>query len=70
MIHEFRQFIPVNTPLGDGWLLYVTDTGWYSNAIYAVVCCSDGRIRFMTDAQFTVYPNHTAGIAVPEKDKA
>jgi hypothetical protein len=61
-VHEFRQFIPVETPFGDGYLLYMVDTGWYCNAIYAVVCCSDGQIRHMTDTQFSVVRNDTADI--------
>jgi hypothetical protein len=61
-IHEFQNFIPVCTELGDGYLLYVVNTGMYSNACYAVVLCDGGHIKHFMDHQFTVYPNNTAMI--------
>jgi hypothetical protein len=57
-IHEFQQFIPVTTPLGDGYLLLLANGGNYTNGIYAVVLCS-GLIRWFTDDQFTVVRNDT-----------
>jgi hypothetical protein len=66
-VHEFRQLVPVNTSFGEGYLLYLMDTGWYSNAMYAVVCCKDGQIRHMIDTQFTVVRNDTTDIAVPKE---
>lgn len=60
-IHEFQQFIPVTTPLGDGYLLMFHNPGPYSNGIYGVVLCT-GKIRWFTDDQFTVVRNDTTQI--------
>lgn len=68
-IHEFKNFIPVCTELGDGYLLYVVNTGMYSNACYAVVLCDGGHIKHFMDHQFTVYPNNTAMITEPQTRK-
>ena len=60
-IHEFNQLIPVETPLGEGYLLYVCNPGMYTNACYAVVL-EDGRIRHFMDHQITVVRNDTLQI--------
>ncbi len=62
MIYEFRNPMPVETPLGYGMLLYVRDGGTFSNDVYAIVMDSDGGIRHMLSDQFTFVRNDTFGI--------
>lgn len=67
MIHEFRNPIPVKTPIGYGYLMYVRDGGTYSNDIFAVVLEKDGVIRHMRTDQFQVLRNDTFDIENPEE---
>ena len=66
-IHEFQQFIPVTTELGDGYLLLFVNPGPYSNGMYAVVLCT-GEIKWFTDAQFYVVRNDTTQIYPKTED--
>lgn len=68
MIHEFRNPIPVKTPIGYGYLLYVRDGGTYSNDIFAVVLEKDGVIRHMRTDQFRILRNDTFDIENPENE--
>lgn len=62
MIHEFRNPMPVETPLGYGMLIYVRDGGAFSNDVFAIVLDEDGVIRHMTTDQFKLIRNDTFGI--------
>lgn len=62
MIHEFKNPIPVKTPIGYGYLLYVRDGGTYCNDVFAVVLEKDGVIRHMRTDQFAVLRNDTFDI--------
>lgn len=62
MIYEFRNPIPVETPLGYGMLMYVRDGGTFCNDVYAIVIESDGIIRHFTSDQFKFLRNDTFGI--------
>lgn len=62
MIHEFNKPIPVKTPLGYGYLLYVQPSGLYCNDIFAVVLEKDGMIRHMLTHQFAIIKNDTFDI--------
>jgi len=68
-VHEFQQFIPVTTELGDGYLLLFINPGSYSNGIYGVVLCT-GEIKWFTDAQFTVVRNDTVQIYPTNKENS
>ena len=59
MIYEFRNPMPVETPIGYGMLIYVRDGGTFSNDVYAIVLDSDGVIRHMTTDQFQFVRNDT-----------
>jgi hypothetical protein len=69
MIHEFRNPILVETPLGYGMLIYVRDGGSLSNDVFAVVLDHDGVIRHMTTDQFKLVRNDTFGIRDREGDR-
>ena len=62
MIHEFKNVIPVKTPIGYGYLLYVQTSGTFCNDIFAVVLEKDGMIRHMLTDQFSVIQNDTFDI--------
>ena len=62
MIYEFRNPIPVTTPMGDGYILYVRDGGTWENDIFAVVLTEGGTIRHFRSDQLNVWANATFGI--------
>jgi len=59
---EFKNPIPVTTPIGDGWILYVRDGGTWSNDIFAVVLEDGGFIRHFRSDQLQVFRNNTFDI--------
>ena len=69
MIYEFKNPIPVNTELGEGWIMYVRDGGTWSNDIFAVVLEKDGALRHFRSDQLFVFKNNTFGIENPKKPK-
>lgn len=69
MIYEFRNPMPVETPLGYGMLIYVRDGGSFSNDVFAVVLDEDGIIRHMTTDQFKLVRNDTFHIRTEEGNK-
>jgi hypothetical protein len=62
MFYEFRNPMPVETPIGYGMLIYVRDGGTFSNDVYAIVLDNDGIIRHFTTDQFKFVRNDTFGI--------
>jgi hypothetical protein len=65
MILEFKKMIPVVTPLGDGYALYVTSGGGYENDEWCVALCKGGQVRHFTSADIRIYFNATYGIGQP-----
>ena len=63
MIHEFRNPIPVVTPIGGGYALYVRDGGTWENDIWAVVLDKNGAVNHFRSDQIKVYRNATFDIA-------
>jgi hypothetical protein len=64
VIHEFRNPLPVVTPKGDGYAIYVRDGGTWENDVFAVVLCRGGQILHFTSSQIRVWKNGTFGITV------
>ena len=62
MIYEFKNPVPVKTPLGYGWMMYVRDGGTWSNDVFAIVLEKDGVIRHFRSDQFAVLRNPTFDI--------
>jgi len=69
MIYEFRNPMPVETPLGYGMLVYVRDGGMFSNDVFAIVndvfaivSEVDGKLRHFRNDQFRFLPNPTFDI--------
>jgi hypothetical protein len=59
---EFRNPIPVLTPLGGGYAVYVRNGGTFENDIWAVALEEGGYIRHFRSDQLTVYANATFDI--------
>jgi hypothetical protein len=62
MIYEFRNPMPVETPLGYDLLVYVRDGGAFSNDVFAIVSEVDGKLRHFRNDQFRFLPNPTFDI--------
>jgi hypothetical protein len=54
--------IPVVTPLGDGYILYITPSGFLENDEITVVLCDGGRIKHFSSDQVRIWKNSTYGI--------
>ena len=59
MVHEFRSPIPVTTPLGKGFAIYVDSSGTFENDIWTVALKDGGRIQHFTSIQLTIDANGT-----------
>ena len=62
MFLEFNHPIPVITPIGDGYALYVRDGGAFENDIWCVVLCDGGHVRHYMSDQIRIYVNATLHI--------
>ena len=62
MIHEFRQPVPVLTPLGAGYILYVKTSGMWENDIFTVALEADGRLLHFQTSQLRIGRNATFDI--------
>jgi hypothetical protein len=54
--------IPVVTPLGDGYILYITPNGFLENDEITVVLSNGGKIKHFSSDQVRVWKNSTYGI--------
>jgi len=54
--------IPVTTPLGDGYILYITPNGFLENDEITVVLSNGGEIKHFSSDQVRVWKNSTYGI--------
>lgn len=54
--------IPVTTPLGDGYILYITSGGMLENDEITVVLSKGGEIKHFTSDQVRIWKNSTYGI--------
>jgi hypothetical protein len=61
MIHEFRNPIPVETPLGEGYVLFVCSNNQWENDEWTVVL-DNGEIRHFLTYQIKVVKNDTYGV--------
>lgn len=68
MIHEFRNPMPVETPLGYGMLVYARDGGTFANDVLAVVL-HDGGLRYFSSEQLKFLQNNTFDIRTNEQKK-
>jgi len=62
MIYEFNNPMPVVTPLGDGYAIYMRDGGSFENDIWTIVLEEGGKkLHFRTD-QIKIFKNATFDI--------
>jgi hypothetical protein len=62
VIHEFRNPLPVVTPMGDGYAIYVRDGGTWENDIWCVVLEKSGSILHFRSDQIRMFKNATFDI--------
>ena len=61
MIHELRNTIDVETPLGYGKAIAWIDYGSDVNTVWKVVLYKNGSVRNFYDDDILVYPNKMDG---------
>ena len=59
---EFRTPIPVVTPKGTGYVIYVTNGGTFENDIWTVALEEGGRILHFRTDQIKMFKNATFDI--------
>lgn len=59
---EFRNPLPVITPLGGAYAIYVTSGGTFENDIWTVVLENGGNILHFRSDQIKMYKNATFDI--------
>ena len=59
---EFRNPIPVVTPIGGAYAIYVTNGGIFENDIWTVVMEDGGNILHFRSDQLKMYQNATFDI--------
>ena len=64
MFLEFTTPVPVVTPVGEGYAVYVRDGGTYENDIWTVCLCEGGRILHFRTDQIRMHKNATFEIEV------
>jgi hypothetical protein len=62
MMFELRTPLPVVTPLGDGYVIYITNGGMYENDIFTIVLEEGGYIKHFRSDQIKVHQNLTYDI--------
>jgi hypothetical protein len=66
---EFAKPIPVVTPIGNGYAIYVTHNGMFEDDEWAVAMESDGQIRHFVSSQIKIWFNATYGIGKAPTEK-
>jgi len=62
MIYEFQNPVPVITPLGSGYVLYVKENGMWENDVFTIVLEEGGIVKHFTSDQIKVWHNATFNI--------
>lgn len=59
---EFTKPIPVVTSMGNGYAIYVTNSGTFENDIWTIVLENGGRVLHFRSDQIRIYKNATFDI--------
>ena len=59
---EFKSPIPVVTPMGNGYAIYVCNSGTFENDIWTVALENGGRVLHFRSDQIRIYKNATFDI--------
>ena len=62
MIYEFNNPMPVVTPLGDGYAIYMRDGGSFENDVWTIVLEEGGKILHFRTDQIKIFKNATFDI--------
>jgi len=57
--------MPVVTPMGDGYAIYVESSGMFENDVWTVCLSEDGSIKHFHSGQVRMWHNETFGIKKP-----
>lgn len=63
MFYEFKNPMPVITPLGDAYAIYTRDGSTFENDIWTVVMIDGGKILHFRVDQLRMYENLTFDIS-------
>jgi hypothetical protein len=66
---EFKNPIPVITPLGPAYAIYVTYGGTFENDIWTVALEDGGHVRHFRSDQIMIHTNATFDISKNKKNK-
>lgn len=67
MIKELKQFLWVETELGDGQVLFLIDYGPHENLVFVVALKNSRLIKHFTTEQVKICRNYTFGIGKGEE---
>ena len=59
--------IPVNTPLGDAYLIYVESSNMFENDVWTCCLCEGGEVKHFTTEQIRIFKNNTFNINESKK---
>ncbi len=62
MMLEFKNPIPVVTPLGDGVAIFVTSSGTFEDDCWCVALVDGGQVRHFLSRDIKIWGNNTFGI--------
>ena len=68
MIHEFANPIPVITPKGEGYAIYVRDSGTFENDVWCVALRNGGQLLHFNTGQLQMCVNATFDISQPRRN--
>lgn len=51
--------IPVNTQLGEGYVIYVESSSMLENDVWTICLCESGIVKHFTTDQITISKNYT-----------
>ena len=67
MIVFTPQPIPIVTPLGDGYLIYVQSGEMFENDIWTICLCDGGTVKHFSTDQIKIFNNATFQINKNDK---
>lgn len=59
---EFSKPIPVVTPIGDAWAIYVKSNGMFENDEWCCCLTESGQVRHFVSSQIKIHNNETYSI--------
>lgn len=61
-IKELSRPVPCTTPLGDGYVWYITSNGFLENDEFTIILCETGVVRHFVSSDVRIWTNATYGI--------